>query len=319
MSQWFQHTSVLLKESVEWLNLKWKKIVIDATLWLWWHTKYILENYPNIIVYWIDQDETNLERAKEILVEREKDKGKRIKEKIHFIKDNFANIKKIAEERGLVGKVDGILFDLWISSVHIDDSSRGFSFREDWPLDMRMDTRDNFITAETIVNSYPEYDLGNVFFKYWEEPSSRKIARAICEARKKKRIKTTFELVDIIKSVKKDMHKHPAKLVFQALRIEVNKEIEILEKTILDAIDILAVWWRIVVISFHSLEDRIIKDTFRLAASDCICSKNLPICQCKKIKTLEIITKKPIIPDVFEIESNLRSRSAKMRVGEKVC
>lgn len=305
------HVSVLPKESIEWLNLKWKSVFIDATLWLWWHSKLVLDEYPDITVYWIDQDETNLSKARELL---EKENKKRI----FFIKDNFANIKKIAEQYNLIWKVDWILFDLWISSVHLDDAKRWFSFHEDWILDMRMDIDDNFLTAETVVNSYSEFDLMKIFFKYWEEPCSRKIAKAICVARKQKRIRTTLELVDIIKSAKKDRYKHPARLVFQALRIEVNKELEILKQSILDAIDILKIWWRIVIISFHSLEDKIVKEALKLANSDCICSKILPICQCKKIKAIEIINKKPIIPNVSEIEVNSRSRSAKMRIWEKV-
>lgn len=303
------HIPVLLKETVELLSLKGKKVFVDATLWLWWHTKYVLETYPDIFVIAIDQDEENLEKAKKNLSE--------FGGRIEFVKNNFANLQEIVESFDLAWKVDWLLLDLWLASTHIDNCERWFSFRNDWPLDMRMDL-DQSLTAEMIVNTYKEQDLYRIFKEYWEDPRAKPIAREIVSKRKEFRIKTTHQLVDIIKSVKKDFNKHPATLVFQALRIEVNSELEVLKKAIIAWVNILVKWWIIAVMSYHSLEDRIVKNCFRFETRDCICPIELVICQCKKVPSLDLITKKPIIASEDEIKNNLRSRSVKLRVARKI-
>ena len=303
------HVPVFLKDSIELMDIANNAVVIDATLWLWWHSEYILGHYPDSRVIWIDRDSDNISKAKERLED--------FSDRFTIVKDNFSNIENIANDLDLCNKVDAILLDLGIASTHVDDSERWFSYQKDWPLDMRMD-KDQIITAATIVNSYSEQDLFILFKKYWEEPQSRKIAKQICEDRKQKKIKTTYELIETIKKVKKDRTKHPWRLVFQALRIEVNDELSSIEKALSWSINILKKWWIIVVISYHSLEDRIVKNAFRYAEKECICANFLPICQCEKIKTLEIMTKKPMIPIDGEIERNPRSKSAKMRAARKI-
>ena len=303
------HIPVLLKESIDWLHLNSKKWFVDWTLWLWWHSKYLFETNPNIKIIWIDQDSDNIEKAKINL--------DKFSDRLTIIKDNFCNIESIIEKLKLNWKIDWILLDLWLASTHIDIDDRGFSFKKDWPLDMRMN-KTQILTAETIVNTYHEIDLSEIFKQYWEEPRAKAIASEIVKMRKVKKIKTTFELSDIIKNVKKDFNKHPATLVFQALRIEVNNEIDTLKQAMTSSVNILSKWWHIAVISYHSLEDRIVKNAFKYEQSDCICSKLLPMCQCKKIRRLEIITKKPIITSMEEIKKNLRSRSAKLRIAKKI-
>lgn len=302
------HKPVLLEEVLNKVNLEDKKIFIDWTLWLWWHSKKIFEKFPQIKIFWIDQDENNIQLAQKNL--------ESFSNNLKIVKNNFANIKKICEEENIVWKVDWILLDIWVASTHFDQWERGFSFQNDWPLDMRMDTTANK-TARDVVNTYHEQDLFIIFKKYWEEPSARKIARKICEKRKIETIKTSVELKNLIAEIINPKFLNSTlKRIFQAIRIEVNDELWVLEKALEWSIDVLAPWWRLLIISYHSLEDRIVKTFFRDEEKSCICPPIVPICICNKVQKLKTITRKPIIPSEEEIEENQRSRSAKMRIAE---
>lgn len=298
------HIPVLLNETLDYLDLNNKKLIIDWTLWLGWHTKAILMKYPDIHVIWIDQDINNLNSAKANLAD--------FGDRITFIQDNFSNISLIDRQ------VDWILLDLWLASTHIDQEERGFSYQKSAPLDMRMNLW-NHLTAEHVINTFKEKTLADIFYRYWEEPKSYAIAKAICKQREKQPITDSIQLVDIIKSVKVDRYKHPARLVFQALRIYVNDELNTLQLWLQWSLKVLKKWGIMAIISYHSIEDRIVKDFFRLSRSDCVCPKEILLCQCNKQKELEIITKKPIIPTDKEITDNPRSRSAHLRVAKKIC
>ncbi|MBN2087692.1 16S rRNA (cytosine(1402)-N(4))-methyltransferase RsmH [Candidatus Peregrinibacteria bacterium] len=304
------HTSVLLKESIDHLNLRAGQTVVDCTLGLGGHSLEILKKIGSkghLIVF--EQDEENLKTAKERL--------KKFEKQITYIDENFENLKSQISNLKL-DSVDAVLMDLGLSSPHVDNAERGFSFKNDGPLDMRFDKRQT-LTAEKVVNSYKENDLADIIFKYGEERKSRIIARKIIEERKIKPIKTTAQLAEIIKKTIRTKSKtHPATCVFQALRIYINRELEVLEKTLDDAINLLKPKGRIVVISYHSLEDRIVKQKFKYYTKDCICPKELPLCQCNFQKKLYILTKRPIIPNSIEVAKNPRARSAKMRVAEAI-
>ena len=316
------HIPVLLSETLDHLNLKAgprqdsgllrSKTVVDCTLGLGGHSLEILKKIGkkgHLIAF--EQDENNLKVAKSKL----EDLNSKIGAKISFIHDNFENLKSQISNLKL-DSVDAILFDLGLSSPHVDDPERGFSFKNDGPLDMRFDKRQN-LTAEKVVNSCKEKDLADIIFEYGEERRSRVIARKIVEERKKEPIKTTARLAEIVKQTIKGKSKtHPATCVFQALRIYVNRELEVLTKALDDAINLLKLKGRIVVISYHSLEDRIVKRKFKYYAQDCICPKELPVCQCNFQKKLYILTKRPIISTDIEVKKNPRARSAKMRVAE---
>lgn len=258
----------------------------------------------------IDRDIEALQTAKERLKEFKN---------IKYVHDNHDNIKSIIEELN-IDRVDGILLDLGVSSYQIDEKTRGFTYMQDGPLDMRMDKSQN-LTAEYIINNYKEEELANIIFEYGEEKFSRRIAKNICEYRKKEKISTTEELVKIIeKSVPKsgsDKHGHPAKKTFQAIRIAVNNEIKPLYNTIKDCIEILNPGGRLCVITFHSLEDRAVKQAYIDATGRCTCPPDLPYCICGKKTLGKIITKKPILPSEEEIIANSRSKSAKLRVFER--
>ncbi|HPP31968.1 MAG TPA: 16S rRNA (cytosine(1402)-N(4))-methyltransferase RsmH, partial [Soehngenia sp.] len=220
-----------------------------------------------------------------------------------------------------ISKVDGILVDLGVSSHQLDTAQRGFSYNLDAPLDMRMDTSRDF-SAWNVVNQYSLEELTDIFYKYGEEKWAKRIAEFIVEERKVKPIETTFELVSIIKKaipkkVRQTGH-HPAKKVFQAIRIEVNNELGVLENTIEDMVDVLNIGGRLVIITFHSLEDRLVKDKFKELNTSCVCPKELPVCVCNHVKKIEIITKKPILPTSDEINENPRSHSAKLRIAERI-
>jgi len=304
------HKPVLLEEVLNSVNLDDKKIFIDWTLWLWWHSKKIFEKFPQIKIFWIDQDENNIALATKNL--------DKFSDNLKIVKNNFANIVEICEDENIVWKVDWILLDIWVASTHFDQWERGFSFQNDWPLDMRMDINAKK-TARDVVNTYHEQDLFIIFKKYWEEPSSRKIARKICEQRKIETIKTSTELKDLIAGLIWPKYLNSTlKRIFQAIRIEVNDELWVLEKALDWAIKVLAPWWRVLIISYHSLEDRIVKTFFRDEEKSCICPSIVPICICNKEQKLKTITRKPIIPTDEEIEENQRSRSAKMRIAEKI-
>lgn len=306
-----KHISVLLHELVDSLEVSnnKKNIIVDCTLGFWGHAKSVIEKMnPWDTFLAFDADKRNLLLAKENIESTIKEK----KVEAFLINNNFSFLKEELEARN-IWEVSFIYYDLGISSMHIDEAERGFSFRYEWPLDMRFDTS-KWKSAYDIINFYKEKELETIFREYWEERFSHKIASLIIKKRKEKKITTTKELAQIIDLASKDT-KTKAR-IFQAIRIEVNGELESIKRSLRDAIDFLRPWGRIFVISFHSLEDRIVKNILREATKDCIC--NELICNCKNIKKLKILTKKPIIPSKEEQENNPRARSAKARIAEKI-
>ena len=308
----FNHISVLLNESVDGLNIKPDGIYADGTLGGGGHSYQILKKLSgNGRLIGIDQDKDAIKAA-----------GERLKEfdNVTYVNDNFKNIKNILDNLN-IDKISGAVLDLGVSSYQLDERERGFSYMGDAKLDMRMN-RDNPFSAYNVVNEYSEEKLTDIFFKYGEEKFSRKIAKIICEKRLEKPIETTGELVDIIKrAIPEKMRvkgSHPAKRVFQAIRIEVNGELEILEKAITDFFDALESGGRLCVITFHSLEDRIVKNTFSSFTKGCTCPKEFPICVCGGKPRGKLISRKPIIPSDDEIEHNARSKSSKLRIIEKL-
>ena len=263
------------------------------------------------------------ENGKLIGIDRDQEALKAAKEKLKdfsnviYVHDNHDNIKEILEKLN-IEKVDGILLDLGVSSYQLDERNRGFSYLGENELDMRMDKTQK-LTAKEIVNTYSEEELANIIYEYGEERFSRKIAKNICEYRKQKEIETTKQLVEIIeKSIPKSKDGHPAKRTFQAIRIEVNNEIKPLFNTVKNSIDCLNDKGRLCIITFHSLEDRAVKNAFIDAEGKCICPPGLPYCACGAVKKGKIITKKPILPTKEEMENNSRSKSAKLRIFEKI-
>lgn len=303
------HIPVLLEELVSFVKIDENKqnIIVDCTLWLAWHWKKIIEkmNSGDIFI-WFDADIRNLSLAKENL-KWVNDGVKKI-----FINSNFVNLKEELEN-AWIDKITWIYYDLGISSLHVDDATRWFSFRYEGPLDMRFDTT-SWFPASHIVNTYNEIDLTKIFRDYGEDSASKKIAQKIIEKRKSWfRFSTTKELADLIDETT-NFPKTKTR-IFQALRIATNKEIENLEKSLKDAITLLQTGWIIFVISFHSLEDRIVKNILRDASRDCICTDI--ICTCKHKKQIQILTKKPILPSEKEESLNSRARSAKARAAIK--
>ena len=308
----FNHVSVLLNECIENLNIKPDGIYVDGTMGGAGHSLEIVKKLSEKgMLIGIDRDEEALAVAKERLKEFNN---------VKYVHDNHDNIDEIIKNLNIKG-VDGILLDLGVSSYQIDEKTRGFTYMDDGPLDMRMD-KSQKLTAEYIVNNYKEQDLARIIFEYGEEKFSRKIARNICEYRKNKKIETTGELVKIIeKSIPgkfREKNSHPAKRTFQAIRIEVNNEIEPLYNTVKNSITALNSKGRLCVITFHSLEDRMVKKAFIDAEGKCTCPKDLPYCVCGNVSLGKIITKKPILPTEKEMQENSRSRSAKLRVFEKI-
>lgn len=308
----FNHVSVLLNECIENLNIKPDGIYVDGTMGGAGHSLEIVKKLSEKgMLIGIDRDEEALAVAKERLKEFNN---------VKYVHDNHDNIDEIIKNLN-IKDVDGILLDLGVSSYQIDEKTRGFTYMDDGPLDMRMD-KSQKLTAEYIVNNYKEQDLARIIFEYGEEKFSRKIARNICEYRKNKKIETTGELVKIIeKSIPgkfREKNSHPAKRTFQAIRIEVNNEIEPLYNTIKNSITALNSKGRLCVITFHSLEDRMVKKAYVDAEGKCTCPKDLPYCVCGNVSLGKIITKKPILPTEKEMQENSRSRSAKLRVFEKI-
>ena len=308
----FNHVSVLLNECIENLNIKPDGIYVDGTIGGAGHSLEIVKKLSEKgMLIGIDRDEEALAVAKERLKEFNN---------VKYVHDNHDNIDEIIKNLNIKG-VDGILLDLGVSSYQIDEKTRGFTYMDDGPLDMRMD-KSQKLTAEYIVNNYKEQDLARIIFEYGEEKFSRKIARNICEYRKNKKIETTGELLKIIeKSIPgkfREKNSHPAKRTFQAIRIEVNNEIEPLYNTIKNSITALNSKGRLCVITFHSLEDRMVKKAYVDAEGKCTCPKDLPYCVCGNVSLGKIITKKPILPTEKEMQENSRSRSAKLRVFEKI-
>ena len=306
----FKHYSVLLNEAVEGLDIKEDGIYVDCTLGGAGHSLEILKRLKNGKLYAFDQDNVAIENAKEKLAE--------YSDKVVFIKSNFVNLKEKLAELG-VHEVDGVLYDLGVSSPQLDTPERGFSYNYDTRLDMRMDT-DVKISAYEVVNEYSYHDLVKIFYRYGEENFSKQIARNIEKKREQKPIETTFELVEIIKEsipvAKRRTGGHPAKRVFQAIRIAVNNELSVFEDSLEQAIDIVSVGGRISVITFHSLEDRICKQIFNSYSKSKDIPKNLPIMPEESLSKLKVITRKPIYPSDIELEENNRSRSAKLRVAQ---
>ena len=297
----FKHKSVLLEECIEGLSIKPNGIYIDGTLGGAGHSKEIVKRLSKDgLLIGIDRDEDALKAAKENLKEFQN---------VKFIKDNHDNIKQILEDIG-IEKVDGILLDLGVSSYQLDERNRGFSYMGENELDMRMD-KSQELTAKVVVNTYTEEKLANIIYEYGEERFSKQIARNICEYRKNREIETTKQLVEIIE-------KSIPKRTFQAIRIEVNDEIKPLYNTVKDCIDVLNSKGRLCIITFHSLEDRAVKNAMIDAKGKCTCPGDLPYCVCGAITLGNIITRKPIIASEKEQEENSRSKSAKLRIFEKI-
>lgn len=306
------HVPVLLKESIEGLHIHSDGIYVDCTVGGGGHSKEILKKLNKGKVIAIDRDIEALDAAKVNLAPWA--------DRINFVHDNFNHLDAILKEQG-VEKVQGILMDLGISSHQVDEGIRGFSYKKDAPLDMRMDQNADIPTAADIVNSYSKKDLTRIFYEYGGERWAKRIAEFIVKARSKEKIESTFQLVSIIKASipkKARQNKHPAKKVFQALRIEVNNELQALDDTLQTAVDHLAPRGRICVITFHSLEDRIVKQQFKKMATDCICPPELPVCVCGHHKEIKLINRKPISAGEVERKNNPRSRSAKLRIAEKL-
>ena len=308
----FHHLSVLLNECIDNLNIKPDGIYVDGTMGGGGHSLEIAKRLTTGRLICIDQDPNAHEAAGKRLAE--------YKDRITFVRDNFGNIKSILDSLG-IEKIDGMLLDIGVSSHQLDEAERGFSYQQDAPLDMRMNP-DRPFSAYDVVNGYDEDELDRVIFTYGEERWARRIAQFIVKEREAKPIETTGELVDIIKkAVPKGARKdgpHPAKRTFQAIRIEVNGELEVLQRAIDDVAARLAVGGRLCIITFHSLEDRIVKEAFRKQENPCICPPQFPVCVCGKKPLGRVITRKPILPSKEELEENPRSRSAKLRVLEGV-
>jgi 16S rRNA (cytosine1402-N4)-methyltransferase len=307
------HTSVLLGESIAILGADRGGTFVDATLGLGGHSEAILEASDDNRVIGIDQDGEAITLATERL--------QRFSDRFAAYRSNYSEVREVI---GLAGtkKIDGVLADLGVSSMQLDSETRGFSFRFDAPLDMRMDADGEGPTAEELLADLPEEELARIIYEYGEERASRKIARWIVERRgTEDAIKTTTQLADLVKRAVRQSPKdksHPATRTFQALRIAVNLELENLEKFISDSVEILNSNGVLAIISFHSLEDRIIKQAFQKYAGRCQCPPRIPICVCGAEKKVEILTRKPVIPADAELKTNLRSRSAKLRACKKI-
>lgn len=312
MSYEAKHFSVLLKECIENLKIKPEGIYLDGTLGLGGHSYEIASRLTTGRLIGIDRDETAIERA-----------GKRLApfgDKVSLVHGNFSDAAAILDDLGIQG-VDGMLFDLGVSSPQLDEVQRGFSYMADAPLDMRMDEGDS-LSAYEVVNSWDEKRLNRILWDYGEERYARRISRAIVEHREKKPIETTLELVDIIKGAMPAAalreKQHPAKRSFQAIRIAVNDELGAIAAMMETAPDRLNKGGRLCVISFHSLEDRIVKAGIAARENGCTCPREAPICTCGFVQTLKSVSRKPILPSPEELEINPRSRSAKLRVAERV-
>lgn len=308
----FQHKSVLLEETIENLNIKENGIYVDGTLGGAGHAYEVCKRLgENGRFIGIDQDSAAIEASSEKLAD--------FKDKVTIVRSNYSDMKQVLYDLG-IDKVDGIVLDLGVSSYQLDTLERGFSYKANAPLDMRMDTR-NDMTAKDIVNQYSEYDLYRIIRDYGEDKFAKNIAKHIVRVRNEKEIETTDELTEAIKAaipMKLRMATgHPAKKTFQAIRIELNKELEVLNNTLNDMVDLLSDKGRICIITFHSLEDRIVKSIFRNLEDPCTCPPGFPVCVCGKVSKGKAITKKPIIPSEEEMINNKRSKSSKLRVFER--
>ena len=307
-----KHFSVMLNECIENLNIKPDGVYLDGTLGMGGHSYQIASRLGSGRLICIDRDETAIERA-----------GRRLapfKDQVTLVHGNFSDAAAILDSLGIEG-ADGMLFDLGVSSPQLDESERGFSYMNDAPLDMRMDKGES-LTAYDVVNTWDEQRLLRILWDYGEERYARRIVGAIMERRAKKPVDTTLELVDIIKGAMPAAalreKQHPAKRTFQAIRIAVNDELGAIARMMETAPDKLNIGGRLCVISFHSLEDRIVKSGIAARENGCTCPREAPVCTCGFVKTLRSVTRKPILPSEEELEVNPRSRSAKLRVAERV-
>ena len=306
------HRPVLLDECINALNIRPDGIYVDGTLGGGGHAREVLGRLTTGRLIGIDQDDYAVARAGERLA--------CFGERLNIVHDNFKNIRPILSRLGIRG-VDGVLLDLGVSSCQFDDGARGFSYQHDARLDMRM-SKENPLTAYDVVNTYSQQELTRVLRDYGEETFAPRIARKICESRQTKPVETTFELVELIKAgipaAARREGGHPAKRSFQALRVEVNNELGILEQSIRDIVEVLNPGGRICIITFQSLEDRIVSGTYKKLATGCTCPPDFPVCVCGKSPVVRIITKKPILPGERELGENNRSHSARLRVAEKM-
>lgn len=308
----FKHVSVLLRESVDALRVSDGGVYVDGTLGGGGHSNEILSRSGNCSLIGVDRDREAIAAASKRL--------EQYGDRVTTVNRNFCEIKDILETLG-VEKIDGAVLDLGVSSYQLDNGERGFSYMSDARLDMRMDTSASK-TAYEVVNTYSMEELTRIFFDYGEEKWSKRIAEFIVRAREEKAIETTFELVDIIKAAIPKKARldggHPAKRVFQAIRIEVNNELGMLEGAVKDFISCLKSGGRLAIITFHSLEDRIVKKAYKDAQMGCICPKEFPVCVCGRKPEIKIISKKPILPSQKELGENSRAKSAKLRIAEKL-
>lgn len=312
MSEEFNHISVLLDESVELLRVKPGGIYADGTLGGGGHSEKILQKLQGGLLIGIDRDAVAINAAAKRL--------EKYKDRVKIVHDNSANIKSILKSLDIPG-LSGAILDLGVSSPQLDDAERGFSYSKEARLDMRMNREDK-LSAYEVVNEYPEEKLAKIIFEYGEERFARQIAREIVKRRALAPIETTTALAELIKHVAAQRgryaDKHPAKRTFQAIRIEVNRELELLEGTIRDFVDCLEVGGVLAVITFHSLEDRIVKQTFSSLAEGCVCPREFPVCVCGRKPQVRLVNKKPIVSASSELEENFRAHSAKLRAVEKL-
>ena len=308
----FHHVSVLLEECIEGLNIKPDGIYVDGTLGGAGHSSRIAAKLTTGRLIGIDRDPIALKAAGERLAP--------YADRVTLVHSNFCEIKQVLTDLDIPG-VDGILLDLGVSSPQLDDAQRGFSYMADAPLDMRMNSQDS-LSAYTVVNTWPQEELKRILYNYGEERYAPQIAAAICRKREVKPVETTLELVDIIRSAMPPAalreKQHPAKRSFQAIRIAVNDELGSVEKVMRDAVDCLNPGGRLAIITFHSLEDRIVKTGMADAAKGCTCPPNFPVCVCGNKPKVKLVTRKPIVSGEEELEMNPRARSAKLRVCEKI-
>ena len=307
----FKHTSVLLEETIEGLNIRPDGIYIDGTLGGGGHTFEICKRLTSGRVIGIDQDEAAIQAAGERL--------KAFEDKVTIVRSNYSDLKSILEQQH-IQKADGIILDLGVSSYQLDNAERGFSYQSDSLLDMRMDRRQT-LTAREIVNGYSEMELYRIIRDYGEDQFAKNIAKHIVQARKEKSIETTGQLNEVIKAAIpakiRAVGGHPSKRTFQAIRIECNRELEVLKDSLKDMIELLSPQGRLCIITFHSLEDRIVKTMFRRNENPCICPPHFPACVCGLQARGRVITRKPILPSEEEIQENSRSKSAKLRIFER--
>lgn len=307
-----KHVSVLLPECIDSLNIRPEGVYVDGTLGMGGHSEEIAKRLTTGKLIGIDRDETAIRRA-----------GERLRpygDRVQLVHGNFRDTAEILDDLGIEA-VDGMLFDLGVSSPQLDESERGFSYMHDAPLDMRMDETDN-LNAWFIVNRWPEEKLRRILYDYGEERCAPRIASAIVRERERREIRTTLQLVEVIRSAMPAAalreKQHPAKRTFQAIRIAVNDELEAVRAMMATAPDKLRPGGRIAVISFHSLEDRIVKTGIAARENGCTCPREFPVCTCGFVQTLRSVTRKPILPSPEELEANPRSRSAKLRVAERI-